>query len=93
MVDPAVYTLLAIFIPGGTVGTILGLAAIYYGFLKEVRSRELAADLITQMLNRKMSVEEIERLLLAWSQDPELAKTISKTRKLLGEAKAAPHLA
>jgi predicted transcriptional regulator len=90
--DPVVYTLLAVFVPGCTIGTILGLAGIYFTHKKDIRSRELAADLITQMLNRKMSVEEIERLLLAWSQDPELAKSMRRARKLLGEVKAAPNV-
>jgi hypothetical protein len=89
--DPVVYTLLAVFVPGCTIGTILGLAGIYFTHKKDIRSRELAADLITQMLNRKLSVEEIERLLLAWSQDPELAKAMSKARRQLGEPKPAPH--
>ena len=82
--DPnPVFVLLAVFIPLGTVGVILGLAGIVAYTRQRIRSQELAADLVQQMLNRKMSVEEIERVLLAWSQDPDLAKTLTSARKLL----------
>lgn len=92
--DPnPVYVLLAVLIPLGTVGIILGLAGIIAYTKHAMRSRELAAELILQMLNRKMSVEEIERVLLAYSQDPKLAKSMSKADKLLGKAKAEPHFA
>jgi len=75
------------------VGITLGLAGIAAYARQTIRTRELAADLILQMLNKKMSVEEIERVLLAWSQDPTLAKSMSKARKLLGEGKPTPHFA
>ena len=92
--DPnPVYVLLAVFIPLGIIGITLGLAGIAAYARQTIRTRELAADLILQMLNKKMSVEEIERVLLAWSQDPTLAKSMSKARKLLGEGKPAPHFA
>ena len=88
-----VYILLAIFIPVGVVGTILGLAAIIAYTRQYMRSRELAADLILQMLNKKLSVEEIERVLLAWSEDPDLAKSMSKARARMESKKAEPHFA
>jgi len=88
--DPnPVFVLLATFVPLGIVGIVLGLAGIMAYTRQAVRSRELAADLILQMLGRKMSVEEIERVMLAWSQDPALAKSMSKARKQLAEAKPA----
>jgi hypothetical protein len=89
--DNAPAILLAIFIPAAVVGTILGLAGIIAYTRQYMRSREIAADLILQMLNKKMSVEEIERVLLAWSQDPEFAKTMTKAQKMLGNAKPAPN--
>lgn len=82
--DPnPVFVLLAVFIPLGTVGIILGLAGILAYTRQRLRTMELAAELVQQMLSRKMSVEEIERVLLAWSQDPNLAKTLTRARKLL----------
>ncbi len=90
--NPA-FVLLAVFIPLGIVGITLGLAGIIAHTRKTIRTRELAADLILQMLNKKMTVDEIERVLLAWSQDPSLAKSMSNARQLLGEAKPAPHFA
>ena len=89
--DPnPVFVLLAVFIPLGTIGIVLGLAGIIAYTRQRIRSQELAADLITQMLSRKMSVDEIERVLLAWSQDPTLAKSLSKAHKMLGDIKPAP---
>lgn len=91
--DPnPVFVLLAVFIPLGTIGIVLGLAGIIAYTRQAIRSRELAADLITQMLNKKMSVEEIERVLLAWSQDAEFAKRLA-ARKPSVEAKPSPFFA
>ena len=86
-----VYVLLATFIPLGTVGIVLGLAGIIAYTRQKIRGQKLAADLVTQMLNRKMSVEEIERVLVAWSQDPKLAKSMKKASKMLGDVKPEPH--
>jgi hypothetical protein len=92
--DPnPVFVLLAIFIPVGIVGTILGAISIFVYQRVTLRSREMASDLIMQMLNRKMSVDEIERVLLAWSQDPDLAKSMTKARKQLAASKPEPHFA
>ena len=90
--NPA-FIMLAILIPVGIAGIVLGLAGIIAYTRQMMRSREIAADLIVQMLNRKMSVEEIERVLLAWSQDPDLAKSMARARKQLGETKPAPNFA
>lgn len=85
--DPnPVFVLLAVFIPLGTIAVVLGLAGIVAYTRQRIRSQELAADLVQQMLSRKMSVEEIERVLLAWSQDPQLAKTLARARKMLATA-------
>jgi len=78
-----VFILLATFIPIGTVGVILGIAAILAYTRQVIRRQELAADIVIQMLGRKMSADEIERVLLAWSQDPKLPKAILRQRKLL----------
>jgi hypothetical protein len=84
--------LFAVFVPLCITGIVLGLAGILSSARKEIRNRELSADLVTQMLNRKMSVDEIERVLLAWSQDPEFAKSMAKAKKVL-DAKPAPNFA
>lgn len=78
-----VFILLAIFVPMGTVVVLLGLAGLVAYTRQRIRQMELAADLVQQMLSRKLSVEEIERILLAWSQDPKLAKTLTRARKQL----------
>ncbi|WP_425614306.1 hypothetical protein NA78x_004173 [Anatilimnocola sp. NA78] len=78
-----VFILLAVFIPLGTIGVILGLAGIIAYTRQVIRRQELAAEIVIQMLNRKMSADEIERVLLAWSQDPELPKAILRQRKML----------
>ena len=85
--------LMAIFIPAAIVGVILGSFAIFAYMRVTLRSRELAADLIMQMLGRKHTVEEIERVLLAWSQDADLAKSMAKARKQLAATKPEPHFA
>jgi hypothetical protein len=82
--DPnPVFVLLAVFIPLGTVGVILGLAGILAYTRQRMRRLELATELVQQMLSRKMSVEEIERVLLAWSQDRDFARTMARARKML----------
>lgn len=88
--DPnPVFILLAIFCPFGVVVTILGALAILAYHRQAMRTRELATELVLQMLNRKQSVEEIERVLLAWSQDPELARSMGRARKQLSGIKPA----
>jgi Tfp pilus assembly protein PilE len=92
--DPnPVYVLLAIFTPVAIVGVILGTISILVYQRIILRSRELAADLIMQMLARKHTVEEIERVLLAWSHDAEFAKSMAKARKQLAASKPEPHFA
>jgi hypothetical protein len=92
--DPnPVYILLVIFTPAAIVGVILGTISILVYQRITIRSRELAADLIMQMLGRKHTVEDIERVLLAWSQDPDLAKSMAKARKQLAASKPEPHFA
>ena len=91
--DPSpVGIILSTFIPLGVVGIILGTIAIVAYHRQVMRSREIAADLIVQMLGRKMSVDEICRVLLVWSQDAELVKKLTSPRKPLREEKAEPHL-
>jgi hypothetical protein len=80
--NPAII-LLAILVPIGIVGVILGTVSILVYQRMVLRSREMATELVVQMLNRKLSVDEIERVLLAWSQDPDLAKSMARCRKQL----------
>jgi len=92
--DPnPVFVLLAVFIPLGTVGIILGTIGILAYQRVTLRSRELAADLITQMLGRKHSVEEIERVLLVWSHDPALARSLANAKQHFPASKPEPHFA
>lgn len=89
--DPnPVFVLLAVFCPFGIVGTIIGTIALLTYHQRVMRSRELAAELVLQMLNRKQSVEEIERVLLAWSQDSDRANAMARARKKLAALKPQP---
>ncbi|QDU28011.1 hypothetical protein ETAA8_31030 [Anatilimnocola aggregata] len=83
-----VFILLSVFIPLGTVGVILGLAGIIAYTRQVIRRQELAAELVLQMLNRKMSADEIEQVLITWSNDPELAKKFASQRKYHSAAAA-----
>ena len=85
-----VFVLIAVFTPLSIVAITLGLAGIFAYTRQRIRGQELAADLVTQMLSRKMTVDEIERVLLAWSHDPALAKSIRKAGKQFGEMKPEP---
>jgi hypothetical protein len=78
-----VWVLLATLLPLAGTGIVLGLAGIVAYHRQTVRTRELSAELVQQMLQRKMTVDEIERVLLAWSQDRDLAQTMLHARKVL----------
>ena len=62
-------------------------------YARRTKRDEMETTLKMEMIGRGISVEEIERVLLAWSEDPELAKSMSKARKMLGEPKPAPNFA
>lgn len=67
-------------------GIVLGLAGIIAYHRQVVRTRELSAELVQQMLQRKMSVEEIERVLRAWSPDSDTEKTLTRAGKVLAHS-------
>jgi hypothetical protein len=65
--------LLSVFIPLGTVGIVLGSIAIVGHFRYVSQRIRIGGNLIYEMLQRNMSADEIERVLLAWHADAELA--------------------
>jgi hypothetical protein len=75
--DPTpMMVLLSIFIPLGIVAVILGsIAIVSYYRLASQRIR-IGGNLIYEMLQRNMPGDEIERILLAWHANPELAGKI-----------------
>lgn len=66
--------LLSILIPLGIVGTVLGSIALVTYHVRASQITRVGGELIQKMLDRGMSAEEIERILIAWSQDPGLIK-------------------
>jgi hypothetical protein len=72
--DPTpMMVLLSIFVPAGIVGTILGSISIVLYFRYASQRTRIGGNLVHEMLQRNMSAGEIERVLLAWHADPELA--------------------
>ena len=72
--DPnPVMILLSVFIPLGLVGTILGMTAIVTYHRRTSQRLRIGGNLVYEMLQRNMSADEVERVLLAWHADPELA--------------------
>jgi hypothetical protein len=68
-----VFVLLAVFIPLGTVGIVLGSISIISYYLHVSQRLRIGGNLVSDMLQRGMQADEIERILLAWHADPELA--------------------
>jgi hypothetical protein len=69
--------LLSVFIPVGTVGIILGSIAIVSYYRHIAQRTQIGGNLVHEMLQRNMSADEIERVLLAWHADPQLAGKIT----------------
>lgn len=62
-----VLTVLAFFGPFWlTIISLVSLGMILH-YRRKARERELGAEMIRDMLARKMSVEEVERVLVAWA--------------------------
>lgn len=66
--------LLSTLIPVGIVGTILGSLALITFHRRASQKQRIGGNLVHEMLQRNMSADEIERVLLAWHADPELAR-------------------
>jgi hypothetical protein len=64
-----VLTLLVTLGPLCLVGTILGSIAILTAHWRASRQLELGAELIQRMLDRKLTGNEIERIVIAWAGD------------------------
>jgi len=75
--------LLSVFVPLGTVGTILGSIAIIWHHRNIAQRTMIGGNLVHEMLQRNMSADEIERVLLAWHADPELAGKITRQKPAL----------
>jgi hypothetical protein len=82
--DPTpVMVLLSVFIPLGTVGIVLGTTAIL-SYYRHVSQRvRIGGNLVYEMLQRGMSAGDIERVLLAWHADPQLADKFSPQKPQL----------
>jgi hypothetical protein len=65
--------LLSVFVPLGTIGVVLGSIGMITYYLRTSRRLQIGGELVQQMLQRDMSADEIERVLLAWHGDPSLA--------------------
>lgn len=70
--------LLSTLIPVGAVGIILGTVALVTYHFRATQRVRIGGNLVQEMLQRNMSAEEIERVLLAWHADPELAGKLRK---------------
>jgi len=82
--DPnPVMVLLSVFIPLGTVGIILGTTAIVSYHRRASQRVRIGGNLVYEMLQRGMSAPDIERVLLAWHADPNLADKFSPAKPQL----------
>ena len=63
--------LLSIYVPLGL--TVMGSIAIVTYYRRAAQAQRIGGELIQQMLQRDMSADEIEHILLAWHADPSLA--------------------
>jgi hypothetical protein len=76
--DPTpIMVLLSVFIPLGTVGIVLGSIAILSYYRHVSQRTRIGGSLVSEMLQRDMSAGDIERVLLAWHADPQLANKFS----------------
>lgn len=73
-----VSVLLSTLIPVGSVGLILGVVALLTHHFRAAQRVRIGGNLVHDMLQRNMSADEIERVLLAWHADPELAAKLKK---------------
>jgi len=69
--------LLSVFVPLGTVGTVLGSIGILTYHFRTCQALRIGGELVQQMLQRDMSADEIDRVLHAWRADPSLAGKIA----------------
>jgi len=81
--NPA-YFILAALIPIGLVGAPIAIAAILSYHRRQLRFREQCTELVREMLAKKMSVDDIERVIAAWRNDPRWAKQMLKRMKREG---------
>jgi hypothetical protein len=72
--------LLSVFGPLGLVGTILGSIAMVTYHRRAAQRTRIGGNLIHEMLQRNMSADEIERVMLAWHADPELVGKFSHSK-------------
>lgn len=73
--------LLGTLLPLGTVGVILGSIAIITYHRRSSQTRRIGGNLVHEMLQRGMSADDIERVLIAWHADPQLASKLLKGDK------------
>jgi hypothetical protein len=81
-----VLVVLAFFGPFWLAATVVAVTAILARRNYLSRRNELSSELIHQMLQREMPVDEIERVIVAWSQDRKAAKAILASQ----QSKAPP---
>jgi hypothetical protein len=68
-----VMVILSVFIPLGSVAIILGSIGILSYYRHIAQRTRVGGELVHEMLQRSMSADEIERVLLAWHADPDMA--------------------
>ena len=77
MFDPTpMSVLLSTLIPVGVACTIVGSVALITYHWRASQAQRIGGQLIEKMLDRGLSGEEIERILIAWSRDSELASKL-----------------
>jgi hypothetical protein len=77
MFDPTpMSVLLSTLIPIGVACTIVGSVALATYHWRALESQRIGGQLVQKMLDRGLSGEEIERILIAWSRDSELASKL-----------------